>query len=79
MLADSNSWSAVHKHDTLANDQWWYSTKSINSDNLTTHLNYHPMTKFHQKCKANGVSHLNLLIVSFQAPLALILSLSLLD
>lgn len=30
-LADSNSWSAAHKPDTLTTELWQYSTKSIDT------------------------------------------------
>lgn len=42
--ADSNSWSAVHKIDTLATELWRYSIKSIGTNRLKTHLNRHLMT-----------------------------------
>lgn len=39
--ADFNLWTAVHKHETLTIEIWWYSIKSFDPKKLTESLNCH--------------------------------------
>lgn len=39
--ADFILWTAVHKHETLTIEIWWYSIKSFDPKKLTESLNCH--------------------------------------
>lgn len=56
--ADSNSWSAVHKPETLTTDLWYYSAKSIDTNNLTKILNRHLLSCVSKSLSLDAVSYL---------------------